>query len=131
MSRFSHIPLELTYSEAMYMDSLFYDHKSVRRRATLLNDLEETHTTDQVIYLIILFIEDLIGEGETEFKKVNQLLSLFNFETLKFQTTLSLLTVLNPIHTSLQAFKDFHTNCKKCFDKQDLDSGKIFKDLGY
>ncbi|AND75367.1 hypothetical protein FDH01_gp255 [Acinetobacter phage vB_AbaM_ME3] len=131
MSKFSHIPIELTYSEAMYMDSLYYDNKSVRKRSSLLNQLEEVYTTDQVIYLIILFVEDLMNGEEKDLKKVNQLLSLLNFKTIKFQTVLSLLTVLNPIHTTLQNFKEFHKECKQYFDAQDYDSGKIFKDLGY
>lgn len=131
MSKFSHIPLELTYSEAMYMDSLYYDNKSVKKRSSLLNEIEEIYTTDQILYLIILFIEDLISEEEKEFKKVNQLLSLLNFKTIKFQTVLSLLTVLKPIHTNLQGFKDFHKACKNYFDEQEYDSGKIFKDIGY
>lgn len=131
MSKFSHIPLELTYSEAMYMDSLYYDNKSVRKRVSLLNELEEIYTTDQVLYLVILFIEDLISDEEKELKKVNQLISLLNFKTIKFQTLLSLLTVLKPIHTTLQNFKEFHKECKSYFDTQEYDSGKIFKDLGY
>lgn len=131
MGRFSHIPLELEYSEAMEMDALYYDNKSVRRRAALLNKLEEVYTTDQVLYLTILFIEDLLGEEEKDYKKINQLFNLLDFKLIKFQTILSLLTVIHPIHTSLESFKDFYKQCKTYFNSQDLDSGKIFKDVGY
>ena len=63
---FENIPIELEYSEAISMDTLFESNRSIKKKGELLNQTMDMYLPDQVTYLVMIILEDFLDKEEPE-----------------------------------------------------------------
>lgn len=126
---FEHIHIELEYSEAVSMDTLFESNRSIKKKGELLNQNMDVYLPDQVTYLIMIILEDFLDKEDPEYSAVDRLLRFIDFNTVDANVLIALLRMLKTSEHLLKEHTKFYKESILRLNFLNLDADKIIKDL--
>jgi len=126
---FEHIPLDLEFTEAVAMDELFDSNKSLKKKGELLNKNMDEYLPDQITYLIMIILEDLLDKEDPDYSYIDRLLRMINFKTINAYVLIALLSMLKNTSHLYKEHGTFYKSSVLRLNELNLDADKILKDL--
>lgn len=124
------LKIELDLRQAVQMDSLFDENKSIKKRSDLLSNLSDEYSKDQVSYLIRIILEDYLEYASPpNYSAVNKLLKGLDFSNVREDVPIILLKLLKRTASEYTDYSSFYTMCIDRFNELLLDVALILSEV--
>lgn len=125
---FDTIEIDLYLSEALALDELLENNRSIKKRINLLEGLkEEDYSLDQISYLILILFYDYLDKKE--FSSINKIISSIDLNLCCLLLVITLLRFSYIIREDLPFYNEFEAKVIQYLDNIDIDSTEVLKDV--
>lgn len=125
---FDTIEIDLYLSEALALDELLENNRSIKKRINLLEGLkEEDYSLDQISYLILILFYDYLDKKE--FSSINKIISSIDLDLCCLLLVITLLRFSYIIKEDLPFYNEFEAKVIQYLDNIDIDSTEVLKDV--
>lgn len=125
---FDTIEIDLYLSEALALDELLENNRSIKKRINLLEGLkEEDYSLDQISYLILILFYDYLDKKE--FSSINKIISSIDLNLCCLLLVITLLKFSYIIRGDLPFYNEFEAKVIQYLDNIDIDSTEVLKDV--